>query len=195
MYKKIIKRFFDIILSLILMPIVLVILIILKIIFIFGDRGPLIYKSLRLGKDMKPFKMYKIRTMKVNAPDIRNDDGSTFNSENDERVTKIGRILRKTSIDELPQIFNVLLGQMSIVGPRPDLEEQKTFYENLNKNKFNVKPGITGFAQVNGRNSISWEEKNELDNYYSNNLSFWLDIKIFFKTFINVVKKKDINKG
>lgn len=194
MYKHIFKRLFDILGSIILIPFVLIFLIIIFTCFLVVDRGPLIYKSKRLGKNLRTFTMYKIRTMKVNAPDIRNEDGSTFNSDNDPRVTKLGKILRKTSLDELPQIFNVLVGNMSFVGPRPDLSSQKDYYTKKDKTKFNVRPGITGYAQVNGRNDISWDEKNILDSSYVKKMTLWLDIKIIFKTLVNVTLRKGVNR-
>ena len=121
MYKIVIKRIFDFLFSLIIIPFILLILLILFPIVKLNSKGPFIYKSERVGKNEKPFIMYKIRTMKINSPDIKNEDGTTFSSENDPRVTAVGRFLRKFSLDELPQIFNVLFGQMSIIGPRPDM--------------------------------------------------------------------------
>mgnify|MGYP001252558966 CR=1 FL=1 len=195
MYKHIGKRILDIIIATMMLPFILIIFALISPIIYFEDKGPVIYKSKRLGKNMKVFPMYKFRTMKVNAPDIRNADGSTFNSSSDNRMTKIGKFLRKTSIDEIPQIFNVFIGQMSFIGPRPDLESQKDIYfkENMNIQKFNVKPGITGYAQVNGRNNITWQEKNKLDCLYVNKLSFLIDVEIFFKTIRNVLLSKNIN--
>lgn len=196
MYRLFIKRAFDIMISIILLPFILFILLFVCIIVYIDDRGRVIYSSERLGKNMKMFKMYKIRTMRVDAPDIRNEDGSTFNSENDSRVTNVGKFLRKLSIDELPQIFNVLIGNMSLVGPRPDLYCQKEIYINQNKDlsKFHVNPGITGFAQVNGRNAITWDDKTKLDTYYANNISFIMDIKILTKTVLQVLLRKGVNK-
>lgn len=131
--------------------------------------------------------------MKVNAPDLRNPDGSTFNSEDDPRVTKIGKFMRKTSIDELPQILNVLKGDMSIVGPRPTLYsgDYSTFDEQTKK-RYVVRPGITGYTQAYFRNSIGQDEKFKHDAWYVDNLSFMLDVKVIFKTFFSVVKQKDI---
>jgi len=138
--------------------------------------------------------MYKFRSMKVNAPDLRNEDGSTFNSENDLRLTKIGKVLRKTSLDELPQIINVLIGEMSFVGPRPDLPEHITYYTNSEIKKLRVKPGITGYNQAFYRNSIEWKERLKNDVYYSENLSLFFDLKILMFTVINVFNKKGIYK-
>jgi len=138
--------------------------------------------------------MYKFRSMKMNAPDIRNEDGSTFNSDSDERLTKIGKFLRKTSIDEIPQILNIFKGDMSLVGPRPDLSSQIEFYDVGKELKFAVRPGLTGYAQIKGRNTISWKEKNQLDRYYVENVSFLLDAKIFFLTIIKIFKAEGVNK-
>lgn len=194
---KFFKRLFDILFSLILLPFVLLILIILYPIVKLNSKGPFIYKSIRVGRNEKKYKMYKIRTMKLDAPDLRNEDGSTFNSDNDPRVTTVGNFLRKTSLDELPQLFNVLFGSMSFIGPRPDLYNQLELYDinGYDKSKFKVKPGITGYAQVKGRNLISWEEKNELDVFYSNKICFLLDVKIFFLTIFKVFKREGINKS
>lgn len=128
MYRYGIKRVFDIIGSLLLLPFLLIIMIPVAIIIKLEDKGPVFYNAPRLGKGMREFPMYKFRSMKVNAPDIRNEDGSTFNSDDDPRVTKIGNVLRKTSIDELPQLLNVLKGDMSFVGPRPSPLGNKDIY-------------------------------------------------------------------
>lgn len=197
MYKKFGKRFFDICISLILFIPTLLITLIIGLFIKLEDAGPIFYRGLRLGKEKKPFVMYKLRSMKVNAPDLRNDDGSTYNSDNDPRVLKIGSFIRKTSLDELPQIFNVLKGDMSLIGPRPDLESQKEIYEKCNKDqtKFKVKPGITGYAQCNGRNELDWDEKLKLDKYYVENYNFILDVKIIILTILNVLRRKGINKN
>lgn len=143
MYKYLIKRFLDIILAIILLPFLFVIVILIGPLIYLEDGGSVFYVSKRLGKRGKVFEMYKFRTMKENSKDIRNADGSTFNSINDPRVTKIGRILRRTSIDELPQIINVLRGEMSFIGPRPDLPEHIMLYTKEEKRKLKIKPGIT----------------------------------------------------
>ena len=194
MYKKFIKRFFDIIVSLFALPFFLILLLIVAPVIYLNDRGSIFYNAPRLGKDGKVFKMYKFRSMKMNAPDIRNEDGSTFNSENDLRLIKIGKFLRKTSIDEIPQIINILKGDMSLIGPRPDLSSQIDFYDVESELKFTVRPGLTGYAQVKGRNTISWKEKNQLDRYYVENLSLILDIKIFFLTIVKIFRAEGVNK-
>ena len=140
----------------------------------------------------KIFKMYKFRSMKENSQDIRNEDGSTYNGEDDPRVTKIGKLLRKTSLDETPQILNVLKGDMSIIGPRPDLPEHLEKYEENEIRKLEVRPGITGYNQAYYRNSVSWRERIQNDIYYIDHLNFMLDIKIIFKTIYTVVFHKGI---
>lgn len=192
MYKKIIKRVLDIVFSLLLLPFVIVVLIIMGLIIYFNDKGPIFYNAPRLGYKGKTFKMYKLRSMKVDAPDIRNEDGSTFNSENDPRVTTIGKLIRKTSVDELPQLFNVLKGDMSFVGPRPDLPESINFYEEYELNRLEVLPGITGYSQAFVRNSVSWKERIKNDLYYTENIAFSLDYRIIIQTIKTVFNKKNI---
>lgn len=192
MYEKSLKRFIDVILAIIIIPFVLIIAIVISPIIILEDRGPIFYNSYRIGKNGKIFKMYKFRTMKVNAPDIRLEDGSTFNSEDDIRVTKIGKLLRKLSIDELPQVINVLLGNMSFIGPRPSLPDAWDKYDVYEKKKFNVRPGISGYNQAYFRNSIDSEERIMNDIYYVENVSIFFDIKIALKTIISIVKRKNI---
>lgn len=192
------KRFFDIILSLIALPFVLLFIIIFAPIIYFTDKGPVFYNAPRLGKKGKVFKMYKLRSMKVNSPNIKNADGSTYNGENDPRVTKVGRFMRKTSIDEFPQFLNVLKGDMSFIGPRAHLTTSYTGYENLDerrKKRLEVRPGITGYSQAYYRNSASSEQKMENDIYYVEHMSLWLDIKILFKTVFSVLKRENIYVG
>ena len=136
--------------------------------------------------------MYKFRSMKIDAPDLRNEDGSTFNSEDDPRLTKIGKFIRKTSLDETPQLLNIIKGDMSIIGPRPDLPEHLELYEGNEEHKLDIRPGVTGFNQAYYRNTIPWKERIKNDIYYIDYLSFWLDIKIFVKTAFSVIRRKDI---
>lgn len=143
MYKYLIKRILDIILAIFLLPFLFAITIFIGPLIYLEDGGSVFYNSKRLGKRGKVFEMYKFRTMKENSRDIRNADGSTFNSRYDPRVTKIGKILRRTSIDELPQIINILKGDMSFIGPRPDLPEHIMIYTKEEKRKLKVKPGLT----------------------------------------------------
>lgn len=192
MYKNFFKRILDIFVSLIALPFVLLALLVLAPIIHFTDRGPVFYNAQRLGKDGKPFKMYKFRSMLVDAPDIRNADGSTYNGDDDPRVTKIGCFMRKTSVDELPQFLNVFLGDMSLIGPRPDPLDDMQIYTEHQKMKLSVRPGITGYNQAYYRNSIEQNEKFENDAYYAENISFLLDVKIFFKTIITILSKDNV---
>ena len=168
-------------------------MIIAAIAIVINDPGPIFFRQSRLGKGAKPFRIFKFRSMKVNAPDVRNADGSAYSGENDPRVTSVGRFIRKTSIDELPQFINVLIGEMSMVGPRPDQENQLQYYTEEEMPKLSVKPGITGLAQINGRNSISWEERKKLDVQYANTRNTVMDISIMLKTIPYVFFGKDIN--
>ena len=194
MYKNKTKRVLDLILAILLVPFIAFASLVIMFLIIAEDNGPVFYKGKRLGEKGTIFKMYKFRSMKVNAPDLRNDDGSTFNSKDDPRLTKTGSFLRKTSLDELPQIINVLLGHMSFVGPRPDLPEHITYYEDNEIKKLEVKPGITGYNQAFYRNSIEWKERLKNDVYYSENVSLSFDFKILIVTLINVLNKKGIYK-
>lgn len=195
MYKYFFKRLIDLTLSLIALPFFGIIFVILAPIIFLTDRGPVFYNAPRLGKNGKVFKMYKFRSMRVNAPDIRNKDGSTYNGEDDPRVTWIGRIMRKTSLDEVPQLLNVLNGDMSIIGPRPFVTTHYYGYDKLEpkmKKRISVRPGITGYSQAYFRNSISQDEKIEKDCYYADHVSFALDIKIFFQTVKSVLMHENI---
>jgi lipopolysaccharide/colanic/teichoic acid biosynthesis glycosyltransferase len=144
--------------------------------------GPALFRQLRLGLHGKPFWLLKFRSMYVAAPDVRNPDGSAFSAEDDARVTSVGRWLRKTSLDELPQLFNVLRGEMSLVGPRPDPPHALAHYRPQDHARLSVKPGITGWAAVNGRNRIPWEQRRDLDLEYVTRRSFWFDLKILALT-------------
>ena len=192
MYKRFGKRLCDIIISLIALPFVLIIIAILAPFIHFEDKGPVFYNAPRVGKDGVDFKMYKLRSMRVNAPDLVMEDGSTYNGAHDPRMTKVGAFMRKTSLDEMPQFFNVLLGDMSVVGPRPDLRRETELYEGNESLKLCVKPGITGYAAVYGRNSLPWHERLALDVYYVEHVSFPLDVKVFFKTFSTVFAQEGI---
>ncbi len=189
-YRKFIKRILDILLSILMCPLIFLLFLVVGALIRFEDKGRVFYCSLRLGKNGKIFKMYKFRSMKENAEDLRNADGSTFSSENDPRLTKIGKIIRKTSIDELPQLINVLRGDMSLVGPRPDLPEHMLLYAGNEIRKLEIKPGITGYNQAYFRNSIPWKERIQNDIHYIDNLTFIMDAKIVLQT-IRVVINKD----
>lgn len=194
MYKKFGKRFFDIIFSALGLIILGVIFIPVALLIYMEDKGPIFYNAERLGKDGKIFKMYKFRSMKVNAPDIRLKDGSTYNGEDDPRVTKVGRFIRKTSLDEVPQFINIFKGDMSLIGPRPDPIDWLERYPEEYKGFLMIRPGVTGYSQAYYRNSADGLEKMKNDFYYKENYNFLMDIKIFFKTIINVVKSENMYK-
>ena len=193
MYKKYIKRLLDFLLALIATPFVLLAIAVMAPLIWLEDRGPVFYNATRRGRDGKNFKMFKLRSMYVNSPDLKAADGSTFNSANDPRVTKVGKFMRKTSVDELPQILNVLIGDMSFIGPRPTLatrpfSEVRPIY----KKRYTVRPGITGYAQAYYRNSITQDEKFTHDCYYAENLTFMMDVKIILQTVKSVLKRENI---
>lgn len=152
-------------------------------------KGPVLFKQKRPGKDAKIFEVIKFRTMIVDTE----RDGRKLSDV--ERITKVGSFLRKTSIDELPQLFNIIRGEMSFIGPRPLLVEYLKYYSPEQKKRHEVTPGISGWAQVNGRNAISWEEKFKYDIWYVDNQSFFLDLKIFLLTIYSVLNKKGINNS
>lgn len=191
-YRKYIKRLLDIFFSILALPILLVIFIIVAPIIVLEDKGPVFYNAPRLGKNGKVFTMYKFRSMKVNAPDLRNEDGTTYNADDDPRVTKTGRWLRKTSIDELMQIINVLIGNMSFVGPRPDLPTAMSTMTDYEKKKLTVLPGITGYSQAYHRNLIEIHERYREDVFYAENVSFILDVKIIIITLKTVLLGKGV---
>jgi lipopolysaccharide/colanic/teichoic acid biosynthesis glycosyltransferase len=151
--------------------------------------GPVLFKQKRVGKNAKIFTVYKFRTMRVETE----KNGKALSDL--ERITKVGAILRKTSIDELPQLFNIIRGEMSFIGPRPLLVEYLKYYTPEQMRRHEVTPGISGWAQVNGRNAITWEEKFKYDVWYVDNQSFLLDLKIFFKTIYYVLKGLGINNS
>ena len=192
LYKRYIKRILDIIISLIALPFVLIMGLPIAIAIKAEDGGSVFYLGERYGKNMKKFSMFKFRSMKMNAKDIRNADGSTFNSDTDYRQTKVGRILRKTSLDELPQFINVLFGDMSFIGPRPSPMGNEATYTDFIKKKFRVRPGITGLNQALKRNSATLEERYRNDVYYTEHVSFFLDVKILLMTIKSVILRKNI---
>lgn len=196
MYKNFFKPLIDFCGALIMLPFVLLVIIIFGPIVWLTDKGPVFYNANRAGKDYKPFKMFKLRSMYVNSPDLKNPDGSTFNSDNDPRVTSIGRFLRKTSLDEFPQFLNVLKGDLSFIGPRPKIwhaDKNVNAMDEDRRKSYGVKPGITGYAQAYYRNSITQDEKFHWDAYYAEHISFIMDMKIIFQTIYSVVARKNIN--
>lgn len=192
MYARGLKRALDVLLSLVALPFVLLIVLVLAPFIRLEDGGPVFYNAPRVGKDGREFIMYKLRSMRVNAPDLLMEDGSTYNGADDPRMTRVGTFMRKTSLDEVPQVLNVLKGDMSLIGPRPDLQREVELYEGDEARKLTVKPGITGYAAVYGRNSLPWHSRLALDTYYVDNVSFALDARIFFRTFAVVLGQEGI---
>lgn len=184
-----IKRILDFVFALILLLIALPIMVASAITIKLESRGPVLFVQERLGKDAKVIEVYKFRTMKVETK----YDGRELS--NKERLTKTGSFLRKTSIDELPQLLNILRGEMSFIGPRPLLVRYLEHYSPEQVRRHEVMPGISGLAQVNGRNKISWEQKFEYDVWYVDNVSFLLDLRILWLTIYKVVRRKDINQS
>jgi len=187
MYKNFIKRIVDIIVSFIAIIIFSPVILLLIIILFINNKGNPFFTQRRPGKDEKIFPIIKFRTM-TNQKDIQ---GKLLPDA--DRLTPVGKMIRKTSLDELPQLLNVLTGSMSLIGPRPLLPEYLPLYSGDQKRRHQVKPGITGWAQVNGRNTITWTKKFEYDLWYIDNLSFLLDIKILFMTAMKVIMSKDIS--
>jgi len=183
------KSIFDKVLALFLIIIFSPIYLVVSLLILWKIGSPILFRQKRPGYKEKIFGIYKFRTMTNNT----DEDGNLLPDE--ERLVGIGKFIRSTSLDELPQLFNVLKGEMSFVGPRPLLIEYLDLYDDQQKRRHDVKPGITGWAQVNGRNAISWEQKFEYDVWYVNNQSFLLDIKILWMTFLKVAKRSDISSS
>lgn len=187
MYRLFFKRFLDFVLSLIAIVLLSPIFIIVAALVRIKLGSPIIFCQERPGKDEKIFKMYKFRSMTSET----DEEGNLL--PDDARLTSFGKKLRSISLDELPELFNILKGDMSIVGPRPLLAQYLPLYNDFQKHRHDVRPGLTGWAQVNGRNTISWEDKFKLDVEYTKKYSFLLDIKIIFMTVLSVVKKEGIS--
>lgn len=189
MYRKFFKRFLDVIISLMFILCFWWIYIIVAILVRIKLGSPVLFKQDRPGLNEKIFKMYKFRTM-------TNKKDSSGNLLSDaERLTSFGKFLRSTSLDEIPELWNVLKGEMSLVGPRPLLVEYLSKYTEQEKRRHEVRPGITGWAQVNGRNNTTWKDRFKNDVYYVENISFVLDLKIIIKTFLKVIQRSDINQS
>ena len=188
MYRYFFKRIFDILGALILIILTAPVMVWAYFAIKKHLGTPVIFTQARPGKNAKIFKIYKFRSMS----DVRDENGNLLSDE--VRLGEFGKRIRALSIDELPQLFNVLKGDMSFIGPRPLLVEYLPLYSKEQSRRHNVRPGITGLAQVNGRNAISWKQKFEFDTYYADNLSLNLDIKIAFLTIKKVIKKDGINK-
>ena len=188
MYRNFFKPLFDKVLASVLIIIFFPVMLIIALVIYLWDGKPILFKQKRPGLNEKIFEIYKFRTM----TNERDENGELLPDE--KRLVGIGKIIRSTSLDELPQLFNVLKGDMSFVGPRPLLVEYLPLYNDEQKKRHKVKPGITGWAQVNGRNAISWEQKFEYDVWYVENLSFLLDMKILWMTFLKVIKRSGISQ-
>ncbi len=188
-YKNFIKPFLDVIISLSAFLILLPLFILITVLLLITNRGKPFFFQKRPGKDAKVFQIVKFKTMSDTT------DGNGYPLADANRLTLVGKFIRKTSLDEIPQLLNVIKGDMSLIGPRPLLVEYLPLYNEIQKLRHSVKPGITGWAQVNGRNALSWEKKFEYDVWYVNNLSFSLDLKILFLTVKKVFRSEGISSA
>lgn len=191
MYRTIVKRVLDIAISFVALVLLSWLFLIIAIIIKLTSKGPVIFKQERLGYKGKVFKIYKFRSMCVNA---ESQGTGVYSMKGDSRVTKVGRVLRATSLDEIPQLLNILKGEMSIIGPRPALTYHPwpiDQYTNEQKRMFDVRPGVTGWAQVHGRKDVEWHKRIELNVWYVDHISFLLDCKIFFLTIFKVLANAD----
>jgi undecaprenyl phosphate N,N'-diacetylbacillosamine 1-phosphate transferase len=189
---RFVKRALDVIVSalalLALLPLVAVIALAVKL----SSPGPVLFRQQRLGRGGGPFTLYKFRTMLHESPMVRGRDGSAFVGAGDARLTRVGRLLRDSTLDEIPQLVNVLKGDMSVVGPRPDLLEQLELYDDLMRRKLEVKPGMASLSLVHGRNSLAWYKRAELDVYYVDHRSLLLDAKIFLMAALMVLLRRGV---
>ena len=186
MYKKCFKRMLDLIMSFLLIILLTPLFVIIPSIIFLSSKGSPIFKQERIGMHGKTFVFFKFRTMFVGS-----EKDGVYSNDKDKRVTRFGRFLRKTSLDELPQLFNIFVGQMSFVGPRPPLIYHPWLYEDYTEEQrhmFSVRPGLTGWAQIHGRKEVEWRERIQMNVWYVNNVSFFLDTKIFFITFLKVLR-------
>ncbi len=185
-YRNFFKRFFDVFLCIIAILIFWWFFALIALLVKLNMGSPILYKSERMGKDEKPIQLYKFRTM-TNETD---ENGVLLPGP--QRLTKFGKLLRSTSMDELPSLLNILKGELSIIGPRPLLMKYQPYYYEYERARHSIRPGLTGWAQINGRNNASWDRKFELDVEYVNNLSLWFDVKIFLFSIYKVLKRSDI---
>ena len=191
-HQRIIKRATDLAISSLVLALSSPLFLLLLLAVRLDSPSGALFRQARVGRNGKLFTIYKLRTMVANAADLRNPDGSTFNAEDDPRITSVGRFLRRTSLDELPQLVNVLKGDMSLVGPRPDLPDQVRLYPERYRKRLSVRPGITGWAIIHGRNSLPWETRRELDVQYVESYSLWLDCLILLRTVALVLARKGV---
>lgn len=189
MYYKFFKRIFDLLLSIVLLIVTSPLILLTATLLFFQNSGNVLFYQRRPGHNEKPFNIMKFKTM----TDERNENGELLPDV--ERITSLGKFVRKLSLDELPQLFNVLKGDMSLIGPRPLLFKYIPLYSAEQRRRHEVKPGITGWAQVNGRNSISWEKKFKLDVWYVENVTFMLDLKIIWLTIVKILKREGVNQS
>ena len=186
------KRLMDIVLASLALIMFVPFLPLMAISIKMDSPGPVLFRQKRLGKGGKPFTMYKFRTMQHNAPVVRNADGSLFVGDKDLRLTRVGQFLRDYTLDEIPQLWNVLKGDMSVVGPRPDPVEHLEIYDDLLKRKLEVKPGMASLALVHGRNALPWRKRVELEVYYIDHRSLKFDLEIVLKGVVLVVLRKGV---
>ena len=186
----VIKRILDFVISLIVLIILSPFFLVIAILIKLDSKGPVFFRQERLGKDGKVFSIYKFRTMKTEQYDKNGRELTDF-----ERITPLGKFIREWSIDELPQLINILKGEMSLIGPRPLLSDYLTYYTSKQMRRHEVLPGVTGWAQVNGRNTVSWEEKFDCDVWYVDNISILLDLKIVYLTIIKIFKREGVNQN
>lgn len=192
MYAKYLKRIIDVALCLACLPVFLLLYLVIGLVIKVSDGGPVFYTAGRIGKNSRVFGMYKFRSMQVGAPNLLNADGSTYNAKDDPRVTRIGKFLRDTSLDETPQILNVLKGDMSIIGPRASLSAALNTYRPDELDKMKVRPGITGYTQAYYRNNLPVRDKRLKDAWYANNVTLLLDLKILIKTILTVLRREGL---
>jgi lipopolysaccharide/colanic/teichoic acid biosynthesis glycosyltransferase len=186
------KRLMDIMLAFLALIVLAPFLPLMAICIKLDSPGPVLFRQKRLGKGGKPFTMYKFRTMQHNAPVVRNADGSNFVGDKDPRLTRIGRFLRTYTLDEIPQLLNVLRGDMSVVGPRPDPVEVLALYDDFMKRRLEAKPGMASLSLVHGRNALPWRKRIELEVYYIEHRSLKFDLEIFLKGIVLVLLRKGV---
>jgi len=187
------KRMLDVVVSLAALLLLAPVMALLAVAVRTTSRGPILFRQQRLGLAGIPFPILKFRTMRQNAEDIRNPDGSAYSAADDPRVTRVGRWMRHTSLDELPQLWNVVRGEMSLVGPRPDQTDQLRYYTPEDRIKLRMRPGITGLAQISGRNRITWERRRQLDSEYVTHWTLGSDLRILLMTIPYVLLRRDIH--
>jgi lipopolysaccharide/colanic/teichoic acid biosynthesis glycosyltransferase len=191
-YASWVKRPLDLFLGVTALLVLFPILALIGILVRLDSAGAILFTQTRIGRFGNPFTMYKFRTMRVNAPDLRHDDGTTYNAFDDPRVTTLGRMLRATSLDELPQLLNVIRGEMSLVGGRPDLPEGVAGYTGSQADRLLVRPGLTSWAIVHGRNNVPLQTRRDLDAWYAQHVTLMLDLRIIIRTVQLVVRREGV---